>query len=182
MGIKNAPLEMTERQMKIIRQMIRSQSFSVRLTRRLLILIRAAEGASNYAIGKELQVHQDVIRAWRRKWKKHNAALCSIENGTNYLVSDRVLSKHILEIISDELRSGRPERITLTQKNQIVSLACEKPKENNIPISRWSLPILRQKILEKSIVSEISVSQVGKILKKTSAPQDKILVVRQNRR
>jgi putative transposase len=72
--------------------------------------------------------------------------------------------------MADEKRASKPSKITLTQMNQMVAIACEKPEGHGIPISKWSYEVLAQVIVEKNIVESISPSYVWKILQKKLQP------------
>ena len=74
----------------------------------------------------------------------------------------------MIEIFKDQSRSGRPARITLSQKKQIVALACESPEDYGIIKTDWTLNDLRQVVLEKQIVSTITSVYIGRLLKNKS--------------
>jgi putative transposase len=80
------------------------------------------------------------------------------ETGINYV-------RKILEILSDEHRSGAPCTFTAEQVCQIMSLACERPEDSELPISHWSLNSLINEIIKRGIVETISRSRLSVFLK-----------------
>jgi hypothetical protein len=52
--------------------------------------------------------------------------------------------------------------------SQIVALACEPPKLSGRPINRWTLRELRDEVIKRNIVTEISVSQIGRFLQQAA--------------
>ena len=85
-------------------------------------------------------------------------------------VSDRELLSKMLEILSDLPRSGHPKRITLEQEQQIVAVACRKPKEFGIAMTQWNREMLAHVAMAEGIVDQISPRYVSEILKKKRAP------------
>jgi len=88
-------------------------------------------------------------------------------------VSDLELRRYLLGVLKDIARSGTPKTFTAAQEQQIVALACEEPNHHGIPITDWTHEMLAKTAIAKNIVSTISSSQVGRILKNmpTSTPE-----------
>jgi hypothetical protein len=75
---------------------------------------------------------------------------------------------HIKAALEDGKRSGRPSIFDGKARAKITALACSPAPEG---YSQWSLRLLADKAVELKLVEDISHTQVGKILKKTtSAP------------
>ena len=70
----------------------------------------------------------------------------------------------IKDVLSDNPRSGSPQRITDTERLRIQTLACESPKDYGLPFTNWTHQSLSD--VCKSLSIEVSRSQVGVILKK----------------
>ena len=78
------------------------------------------------------------------------------------------LRESIKAVLSDKARSGKPKKFTLSQEQQIVSLACDKPENHGIIMTDWSQEMLAKVAVSKGLVESISQVQVGRILKKTA--------------
>ncbi len=72
----------------------------------------------------------------------------------------------MLDILRDLPRSGAPERIPLSEKQQLIALACEKPEDYGIPFTQWNREMLAKVAMAEGIVEKISPRYVGKLLKK----------------
>jgi putative transposase len=71
-----------------------------------------------------------------------------------------------LQVLQDQLRSGRPTVIDGQQRAKITALACSEAPEG---YAQWSLRLLADKAVELGYVEEISHTEVRKILKKTTS-------------
>jgi hypothetical protein len=72
----------------------------------------------------------------------------------------------IHKALRDKPRSGAPAELTATQVAAIVKIACEQPETYGVPFSRWTHQVLRETVIEQKIISEISVSSIGRILRR----------------
>lgn len=68
--------------------------------------------------------------------------------------------------LTDKPRSGRPPRITQTQKAQVVALAHSEPPQGR---KRWSLRLLASELVERGVIDTISYKTVGEILKSANS-------------
>ncbi len=78
------------------------------------------------------------------------------------------LSRHIVDLLVDAPRSGRPGYFTPEQIVQIIAIACEDPEEEEAsdrPISHWTPREVADEAVKRRIVSRISVRTVGRFLK-----------------
>jgi transposase len=78
------------------------------------------------------------------------------------------LREAILDVLSDAPRPGAPATFTAEQVSQIVALACEPPKLSGRPIDHWTLRELRDEAIKRKIVTDISVSQIGRFLQQAA--------------
>lgn len=163
---KKEPLQLSNREKEIIQGLLRRGMVRNGMGKRLQVLLLASEGMSNYVINHRLGMQKNRIGIWRDRWEKHSEKLRKLELDKGLNLSDKDIEKHILEIMADEKRASKPSKISLAQMNQMVAIACEKPQNHGIPISKWSYEVLAQVIVEKNIVESISPSYVWKILAK----------------
>lgn len=179
--LKKEPLQMSDRQKLIITKIVKQGRVGTRLCNRLKVLLLASEGRSDYEINKVVGLHKGQIKKWRDRWEQKVESIVRLEQNSAYELTDRALRNHILKIVSDLPRPGKPSRISLDQKNQIIAIVCEKPKDHGVPISKWTLSALTDVVKEEKIVENISRSYLAKILqKKTSTTKNEKLDVSQN--
>jgi transposase len=86
---------------------------------RARIVLAAADGASNAAIGRTLGVCEDTVRKWRRRFCQHG-----------------------IDGLHDLPRTGRPRRFSAAAVAEVKALACELPTKSDVPLAKWSCPDL----------------------------------------
>ena len=79
-------------------------------------------------------------------------------------IRSRYLEEGLKSAISDQARSGRPQKFTPEQRAKITALACSETPEG---YGTWSLSLLAEQTVKLEFVDSISKAQVGRILKKT---------------
>jgi len=102
-----------------------------------------------------------TVKKWRNRWLKNETRLLLIDEREKGIIYVR----KILDILSDEQRPGAPCRFTAEQVCQIMSVACERPEDNNLPISHWSLSSLADELIKRGIVHSLSRSRLAVFLK-----------------
>ncbi|MFD9670264.1 IS630 family transposase [Rhodococcus sp. NPDC059968] len=112
---------------------VRAGNTPQKVVLRAVIVLMAADGASNAAIADELGICVDTARKWR-------ARFCA--KGIKALV--------------DAPRSGRPPVYTPTDVARVKVWACELPAEHQLPLSRWSAPELARQLLTDGIRASVS--------------------------
>lgn len=126
----------------------------------IILLCTDPKNHSNL-IAKKLNVHSATVRKWRKKWQKNENKLKAFDLKEIGIVYTRKL----LEILSDEQRSGAPCKFTAEEVCKIISLSCEKPEDSDVPLSHWSLDALVVEIIKRGIVDNISRSRLAVFLK-----------------
>ena len=167
-------LSLTARQRAWLEQLVRRQRCSQQLLRRVRIVLRAADGANNEQIGRELGLDRGTVRTWRDRWRAGASRLDAAETDTQ---SDRDLTAVIATILADEPRPGAPATFTAEQVVQIIALACEEPQASERPVSHWTPRELAEEAVQRGLVERISPRSVGRFLKggRTPAPSESLL-------
>jgi putative transposase len=76
----------------------------------------------------------------------------------------RYMQEGLDRVLNDLPKSGRPvEKMTGEVEAQLVLAACSKPPEGE---ARWTLGLLRDRLIELKLVDDISRMSVGRTLKK----------------
>jgi putative transposase len=114
------------------------------------MVLLAAQGQNNAQIARELSVSVDTVRCWRMRWI-----------GWQRLTLDDI---SIIERLSDTPRPGRPSQITAEQCCQMMTLACEQPKER--PITHWTGREIAEEMMQRGIIEHISPRHAARLLKK----------------
>lgn len=162
------PLTVNEQIRSLIERESRKVSLKESYKQRLIIILRGIEGKSKYSTAKELGIGWDKVHLWRNRWESEIEQLTaySILCESGRPAKDHEILARIEEILADKPRSGVPKRITLSQEQQIVAIACDKPEDHNIPMTNWTYQMLAHVAKTKGIIDQISSRHVGNILKK----------------
>ena len=156
-------LPMSDQQRKLLVQLLNAHGTAQQMAKRIKILLLAHQGQSHTEICSQVGVSYKTVLSWRERWQNAYEQLSlDVAKG----ISDRELSKYLLNLLRDLPRSGAPKVFTLEQRQQLVALACDKPTTHGIPISDWTHEMLAKTAIAKGIVDSISASHLGKILKK----------------
>ena len=150
----------TEKQFEILKEFAAARTIAVDLSQRSKIILLAFEKKLNEEISQIVGLHRNHIGTWRSRWKEAFYDLVAVECREGIAA----LRKAIIEVLSDRPRSGRPPSITSEQRSQLVSLACEPPKESGLPISRWTSEELSRELIRRDIFESVSSSSVRRWL------------------
>lgn len=108
---------------------------------RARIVLAAAEGAANAQIARDLRICEDTARRWRH----------------------RFCAQH-LDGLKDRPRSGRPPSFTPVEVAEVKALACSRPADHGLPLTRWSVAELAAHAVGTGRVRPVSVATVGRWL------------------
>ena len=149
-GPKPAAVELGEREQVELETLVRRHSTPQQIALRGRMILLAAEGKRNAQIARELSVSVDTVRCWRIRWI-----------GWQKLSLDDF---SIIERLSDTPRPGRPSQITAEQFCQMITLACEQPKER--PITHWTGREIAEEVMQRGIIEYISPRHAARLLKR----------------
>jgi transposase len=158
-----AKVVVTQRQADLLTEFSKSKSVPQCLALRACIVMLSFEGLSNEEIAQRVGVNRLQVGLWRRRWRDNWDALSLLE-----CREPLKLREAIREVFRDSPRRGCPPRISADQVNQIQAVACESPRSSGRPISHWTVRELRDEVLKRSIVGEISESQIGRYLRRSA--------------
>jgi putative transposase len=146
-----APLELTAEQRQELTALTRAHSTPQKLVERARIILLAADGVSVSETAQRLGLWRKTASIWRKRWRGADAA------------------KSTADRLSDAQRCGAPGKFTPEQVCAIIALACEDPKDSELPISQWSQSEVARQAVKRGIVPSISHGSVGRFFKRISA-------------
>jgi putative transposase len=106
-----------------------------------------------------------LVLADEGKCDKEISEAVGVSNPTIKRIRKAFVNDGLKAALADAPRSGRPSIFDGKSRAKITALACSQAPEG---YSQWSLRLLADKAVELKLVEDISHTQVGKILKKTS--------------
>ncbi|MEZ5477306.1 MAG: helix-turn-helix domain-containing protein [Thiolinea sp.] len=150
------PVNLSPNQQAVLERFVKRGQTPQWLHQRSQIILMAAQGESNRAIGTALHLNENTVGQWRQRWQKGSTELTDRET------KPALLEQGIRELLADQQRPGSPARFTPEQICRIIALACEKPPPH---LSHWSQSELARAAVERGIVDSISKSSIERFLK-----------------
>ena len=94
--------------------------------------------------------------------------ILGVSRGTIYNMRQKYLQKehaHILDVLHEAPRSGRPIKIDSRVEAHVTMIACSDPPEG---YGRWTLHMIADRLVHLTIIDTISHESVRRTLKKTN--------------
>ena len=157
---KAARVQITERQQKVLQELSRSRTESKAHAQRARIILAAFARRLNEDIAEEVGLNRKQVGRWRRRWQQAWEQLTRLE-----CLEPAKLRAAIRQTLSDAPRSGSPGKFSAAQVCQILAVACEPPSQSERPITHWTRKELREEVVKRGIVEDISESQAGRYLR-----------------
>lgn len=158
-----AKILITERQQKLLEEFSKLRTLGTCLVQRATIILLGFAGMLNEDIAHHVSLNRTQVGIWRQRWRDAWDSLCVWE-----CTEPHRLREAILDVLADAPRPGAPATFTADQVSQIVALACEPPQLSGRPLDHWTLRELRDEAIQRRIVTNISVSQVGRFLQQAA--------------
>jgi putative transposase len=159
-GPKKTDIFVTEKQRKLLEQLIRRRGTPQYLAKRARLVLESVDGISNTEISRRLPLDRPQVILWRKRWVDRYPELCLVEQE-----HPEELEEAIGQTLRDLPRPGTPPTFTEQQVLQIVAISCETPTDCDRPVSHWTPREVRDEAIKRGIVSSISTRQVGRFLK-----------------
>lgn len=138
------PLQLRRRLRVSILKRARSLKAPHRTVVRARIIVLACDGLANAQIARKLGVSESVVRKWRR----------------------RIEEDPKVGALEDAPRAGRPPRVPVAVRCELVKLACTRTAEQRkAPLSQVWTRALLQKALAAEAGHLVSLSEIGRILR-----------------
>jgi putative transposase len=177
-GPRPASITLSARQRSLLEHLRRCQTASVRLARRVAVLLALADDPCLERVASDQGLTRVSVRLWRDRWLHASDRLRAAEADDP---SDQDLLELIQAALDDAPRPGGPATFTPEQIVAIVAVACEPPEKSGRPISHWTHVELADEVKKRHIAKDISPRSVGRFLKGSgpSAAQKPLLAQRQ---
>ncbi len=155
-----AKIRLTDGQRKVLEAFSVSRTEPKHISQRSNVIRLGADGTCNQDISRMTGLSPRQVGVWRRRWQGAWTALCDWEGK-----EPRRLKEAIRDLLTDAPRSGKPPKFTPEQIAAILALGCEAPSLSDRPITHWTHRELRDEILKRALVQQISLAHVGYILR-----------------
>lgn len=165
MAIGIGKVMVSERQREVLERWVRNKASTPhRLVERCQIVLMSADGRSNREQARLLGVDRQRVRRWRGRWSDAQKRLAEAEKQE---AEEKDLVGIIAEVLGDIPRPGGPTKFSAEQLVQIISVACEPPKDSGRPVTHWTPRELTDELIKRKIVKSISPRHLDRYLKKT---------------
>jgi putative transposase len=122
-------------------------------------------------------VSRTTVRLWRQRWHEAADALEVAEASGD---SQKALRRRIESMLDDAPRPGTPGDFSAEQLAQIISVACESPEDSGRPVTHWTPRELRDEVIKRGIVDNISPRTVGRFFKRSRSQTTSLQVLAQS--
>ena len=139
------PVTLTDKERKALEAFVSSGEKKARQITRARILLYADADKKDIEIQSLLGITHQTILTFRKK----------------YLAKDY---DHILDVLQDAPRTGRPLEIDSRVEANISMIACSDPPEGS---ARWTLHMIADRVVKMEVIEKISHESVRSVLKKT---------------
>src|SRR5271154_1662891 len=177
MGRRAPSIKLLARQRAILERLGRSRTLERRLAERVQIVLGCDEGKTTVALARMLAVDAQRVARWRRRIANVRDRLAAM---TTDDVSDEALEEAIVDLLRDEERSGCPGKFTAEQLAQLMTLACQEPKELGLPVTHWTPRELALCAQQLGIVESISPRHIARFLGGGGTPSTSVALLAQS--
>src|SRR5712691_2859633 len=134
MSKKRRAVKLTKAERKALENFVAHGKKSARAITRARILLLSDEGRKERELTEILGVSRGTVYNVRKKYKKK-------------------AHDHILDLLQEEPRSGRPIRIDSRVEANVTLIACSDPPEG---CGRWTLHMIADKVVKLEVTDSIS--------------------------
>ena len=138
---------LTTRDRKTLADFVGHGKKSARAITRARILLLLDEGRKEHELTELLGVSRGTVYNVRKKYQQKAAA-------------------HILDLLHDAPRSGRPITLDSRVEAKVTMIACSTPPTGR---GRWTLQLIADKVVELAVTESISHESGRRVLKKTNS-------------
>ena len=134
-------IELTTEEERELRRLAKSRTAPYEKVIRARIILAAYDHPewSNQQIGQKVGRRRRTVRKWRKRWVERRS-------------------------IEDLPRPGAPRRYSPEVRAQATALACSRPREEGVPLARWSNSEIARRLVGLGLVVQIAASTVGRWL------------------
>lgn len=155
---------------QVLVQLIRSGQTKASAVKRLKVIhAYFYQGMKRTDTAGHCGVNLPFVDRWQQRWRESEGQRTAWFGGDaaprRGPKADRAF---ILSLVADKPRSGAPAEFGPQVRAAVIALALRHPRQEGLPIERWSHELLAEHVVKKGIAERMSSTRVGDFLK--SAP------------
>jgi putative transposase len=140
-------VRLTKAERKALETLVAQGKKSARAITRARILLLSDEGRKEREVTEILGISRGTVSNVRKQYQAKTHA-------------------HILEVLQEAPRSGRPLKLESRVAANVAMIACSMPPEGR---GRWRLHLIADKVVKLEVTDAISHESVRRLLKKTAS-------------
>ena len=156
-----ASIELSDKLGRILEGLEKGTPVALHLKQRATIILLAAAGLTNLAIAQKTGWNRNTVKQWRNRWAKAALEIAEQESRKPW-----ALNAFVTSVLQDAYRPGKSCTFTPEPVAHIIKIACDKPTDDDVPITHWTPSALAREAMKQKIVEKISPRQVGRFLKR----------------
>lgn len=145
----------------ILTKLANATTAEKRIGQRARVILLAFQGYPNLQIAETTALERHCVGRWRKRWQDSFEALLAIQMHEPHAALERAIG----DVLRDAPRSGASGKFTAEQIVQLISIACESPRDSGRPVDDWTGRELADEMKQRSIVDSISASRVNELLR-----------------
>lgn len=146
MARKRIEVNLTSDEHESLSRYVAQGQKNARQINRARMILLAHAGRKESEIADVLGVSRRTIYNMRKKYQQRG-------------------NQHILDLIKDEPRGGRPIKLDSSVEAKVTMIACSEPPPGR---ARWTLHLIADRLVKLNVVDSISHESVRSVLKKAN--------------
>ena len=159
------PLALSAQEKAELERIDRQHTAPCRLVQRARIILLAAQGLRVSKIAATLRVCTNTVRKWVGRYADQSPGTSTGADASLAASAAEPTEPPPSKLprLADAPRPGRPDTFSAEEFCRIIALACERPEDNDRPITHWTARELKDEVLHQGIVASISVRHLHRL-------------------
>jgi transposase len=163
---KGKRLTVTTAQREALQKIAKQRTAGADAIERSGIIIAYERAGNKTTVAESVGSTWDKVNRWVHRWHEKAGELNELERlHQRGALTTAEYRARLHTLLKDAQRSGAPRTFSVSQQQQIIALASQKPEDAGVPVTHWSHSLLAKTAVEKGIVARISSSHIGNFLK-----------------
>lgn len=143
------PVSLSDTERTTLAHLVRASTTEQRIATRAQAILWSGDAVTGAEIARRLRWTPETVTKWQRRWHER-ADLPPAER------------------LADAPRSGRPRSFPPAQEATAREIACDRPVDRGVPLSRFSVPEVWRRVREDGVAPTVSESTVRRWLHATA--------------
>ena len=166
MGYRIKDFFVSARLSAILENLVGSKKTVIWLSERASIILSRHQGFGSGRTSQRLGLTRVMVLRRSDRWSYREDLLKAIEERIDRGDEDlHSLKRAVIQVPSDERRSGAPPKFGSLVRDSVIGIACENPEDVGLPITHWTNPEIAREVVGRGFVESVSPEKVRIFLK-----------------